>query len=156
MSSGREFHIASQQSGKTVGVERAEGWELGRRVGTWQRVRGLRSVSGQSRAFCCWELFLFPFSRNCGISPPGMMLIGQAARIGDTCTGIALSFVSRDFGEREVVSACQQVVHKLQCHRSCPVVPWERREGNSEQGVCQGPGGLGRVQRASAVAFCEK
>ena len=107
MSSGREFLIASWQSGKTVGVERAEDWELGRRVGTWQRVRGLRSVSGQSRAFCCQEWLLLPSSRNRGISQSGMTLISQAAWVSDTGTGVALSFVSRDFGEREVVSACQ-------------------------------------------------
>jgi len=115
MSSGREFLIASQQSGKTVGVERAEGWELGRRVGTWQRVRGLCSVLGQSRAFCCRELLLLPSSRNCGISQPGMMLISQATWIGDAGTGFALSFVSRVFGVRVVASACQKVIHKLQC-----------------------------------------
>lgn len=107
MSSGREFLIASQQSGKTVGVERAEGWELGRRVGTWQRVRGLCCILGQSRAFYCQGQLLLHSSRNCGISLPGMMLIGQAAWISDAGTGVALSFVSRDFGEREVVSACQ-------------------------------------------------
>lgn len=121
MSSGREFLIALQQSGKTVGVERAEGWELGRRVGTWQRVRGLRSVSGQSRAFCCWELLLLPSSRNCDTFLPGMMSIGQAAWICDAGTGVALSFVSRDFEEREVVSACQKVIHELQCDLTASV-----------------------------------
>lgn len=42
------------------------------------------------------------------------MSVSQTAWIGDACTGIALSFISRDFGEREVVSACQEVIHELQ------------------------------------------
>lgn len=96
---------------KLVGVERTEGWELGRRVGAWQRVRGLCSVSGQSRAFCFWELLLLPPSKNYDVSLPGMMLISQASRTGDACTGIALSFVSRHLGEREMESACQQASH---------------------------------------------
>lgn len=100
--------MASWQSGKTVGVERTEGWELGRRAGAWQRVKGLCSISGQSRAFCCWELLLLPSSKNYDVSLPGMMLISQAARTGDACTGTALSFVSRRLGEREVESAWQQ------------------------------------------------
>lgn len=79
-----------------MGVERAEGWELGRQ----QRVRGLHSAPGQSEAFCCLEPFLLPSRRNCGISLPGMMSIGGAG------TGVALSFVSRDFGKKEVASAC--------------------------------------------------
>lgn len=64
MSSGREFLIALQQSGKTVGVERAEGWDLGRREG------GLCFIWGQSGAFCCQELFPLPSIRNRGISLP--------------------------------------------------------------------------------------
>lgn len=80
-----------------MGVERAEGWELGRRVGVWQRVGGgLRSAPSQSQAFCCPELLLLPSRRNCGISLPGMMLFSDAG------TGLALSFVSRGSGEREV------------------------------------------------------
>lgn len=94
-----------------MGVERTEGCELGRRVGAWQRVKGLCSISGQSRAFCSWELLLLPSSKNYDIFPPGMMLSSQASRTGDACTGIALSFVSRHSGEREVESACQQASH---------------------------------------------
>lgn len=67
------------------------GWECGRGWGG-----GLRSAPSQSQAFCCPELLLLPSRRKCGISLPGMMLFGDAG------TGLALSFVSRGSGEREV------------------------------------------------------
>lgn len=57
---------------------------------------GLRSAPSQSQAFCCPGLLLLPSRRKCGISLPGMMLFGDAG------TGLALSFVSRGSGEREV------------------------------------------------------
>lgn len=78
-----------------MGVERAETWELGRRVGEWQRERGVRSAPAQSQAFCCPEpLLLVPEETD--ISLPGMMSFGDAG------TGLALSFVSRGSAEWEV------------------------------------------------------
>lgn len=126
-----------------------KGWRLGagKAGGNRQRVRGLRSISGQSRAFCCWELLLLPSSRSCGMSLPGMMLIGQAAWIGDAFTAIALSFVSRDIGEREVVS----VIHKLQCGLLLLVELCGALGEYSKWAVCQGAGGMGKAQRTTVV-----
>lgn len=58
-----------------------------------------------------------------------------------------------------MVSACQKLIHELQRGLSLSVElcgALGEMGGNSEWTVCQGADGLGKAQRTSAAAFCEK
>lgn len=89
----------------------------------------------------------------------GMMLISRVAWIFDTVTGILCPLYQGTLGRgrwclltSESSTSCNVVCH----HWSSSVVLWERRGGDSQQSFFPGANGLGKVQRASVMAFCEK